>query len=402
MKTTKPTGDCNSSDPGLDDMARLWGGGLGRFFFPAFWLVYLGQTIDGVSKYSHGAGAVVGYLIVAAFAACYLIGLPMGWTEHLRLFWAMFALAILLTVAESFFARGDALVFCVYLAVLAVASRSRYTFPGVVALALVTALAPRFVPHWGGQIDWNDGLTVFLVALAMFGFFKIIQSNFLLAAARAEVARLAAENERSRIARDLHDLLGHSLTTITVKAGLARRLSTRDPERAAVEIAEVEVLTRRTLGEVRAAVSGYRDITLAGELASTRALLHASGIEAALPGAIDIVDSDAVEPLAWVLREAVTNVVRHSRAARCTVTVGPRWIEIIDDGRGGPSAPGNGLTGLVERLETLGGTVEAGGCAAGWRVRAEMSSVSSPREAAVSEPTRGVAVRPDGTATVPA
>ena len=92
-------------------------------------------------------------------------------------------------------------------------------------LALVTGFAPLAVPSWDGSFDYSTALAVLLVSLAMFGFFSIIQSNIALAAARAEVARLAAENERSRIARDLHDLLGHSLTTITVKAGLARRLA---------------------------------------------------------------------------------------------------------------------------------------------------------------------------------
>ena len=114
------------------------------------------------------------------------------------------------------------------------------------------------MPSWHATAQYGNGLAVILVGLAMFGFFSIIRSNAELAAARSEVARLAAENERSRIARDLHDLLGHSLTTITVKAGLARRLAERgDNERAAAEIAGVEELTRRSLADVRAAVSGY-------------------------------------------------------------------------------------------------------------------------------------------------
>jgi two-component system, NarL family, sensor histidine kinase DesK len=209
----------------------------------------------------------------------------------------------------------------------------------------------------------------------MYGFFSVIKSNVELDAARAEVARLAAENERSRIARDLHDLLGHSLTTITVKAGLARRLTERgEAERAAVEIAEVEDLTRRTLGEVRAAVSGYRDVTLAGELASAREVLRASAISLTPPGAVDIVDGSAVEVFGWVVREAVTNVVRHSRAQHCLVNLGPRWIEIADDGRGGIGGAGNGLTGLRNRVGAVGGTLLSSGTLRGWRVRAEVPS----------------------------
>src|SRR6185503_16395215 len=169
-------------------------------------------------------------------------------------------------------------VFCVYLAVLTVAALKGRGVPIVVALTLISALAPRFIPGWGGKINWANGLSVLLVSLAMFGFFKVVESNIALAAARSEVARLAAENERSRIARDLHDLLGHSLTTITVKAGLARKLAEHgDAERAFSEITEVEQLTRRTLGDVRAAVAGHNDVTLAGELASCREVLRAAG-----------------------------------------------------------------------------------------------------------------------------
>ena len=213
----------------------------------------------------------------------------------------------------------------------------------------------------------------------MYGFFSIIQSNIELAEARAEVARLAAENERSRIARDLHDLLGHSLTTITVKAGLARRLAERgEAARATAEITEVEELARRTLGEVRAAVSGYHDVTLTGELASAREVLRAAGIALTLPGSVDVVDREAAELFGWVVREGVTNVVRHSRASHCTIRLGERWIEIVDDGRGGTAGAGNGLTGLRERLAAVGGTVEAGGTGKGWRVRAEVGAVPVP------------------------
>jgi two-component system sensor histidine kinase DesK len=389
MNPDCPPGSAN--DVSLSEATNMWANGRGwkRYFFPAFWLVYLGQAADGVSKHSHGLAALAGYVIIVAFAACYLAALPMGWDgAKYRVFWVLYAVAVGLTVAESFFAGESALVFSVYLAVLTVAARRASGMPAVGALILATALVPRFVPSWGGKINWDGALTVFLVAFAMFGFFMIIRSNIELSAARSEVARLAAENERTRIARDLHDLLGHSLTTITVKAGLARRLSSRDPERAAEEIAAVEQLSRRTLVEVRAAVAGYRDVTLAGELATSREVLRAAGVETVVPGAIDGVDVDAVEPFGWVVREAVTNVVRHARAEHCTITVGPRWIEIVDDGHGaGPGAqPGNGLRGLSERLAAVGGTVTARGRVRGWAVRAELA----PIEAGAADAARTV------------
>jgi two-component system sensor histidine kinase DesK len=230
--------------------------------------------------------------------------------------------------------------------------------------------------------------TIPMVALAMWGFFGLIRTNQALADARAEVARLAAENERTRIARDLHDLLGHSLTTITVKAGLARRLAEKhDNERAAVEIAEVEKLSRSSLADVRSAVAGHRDVTLVGELATAREVLRAAGVVAELPGSVEIVDPALSELFGWVVREGVTNVVRHARAAHCTIRVDRDWIEISDDGRGGIAGAGNGLTGLRERVEAAGGTVQIGGQTySGWRLRVDVPMAAPPSEP-VDDPT---------------
>jgi two-component system sensor histidine kinase DesK len=373
---------------------RAWRSGWRRYVFPGLWLIYLGQTGYGIHQHASGWGAVAGYVILLAFAACYLIALSAGWTGLTRRFWWLYAATLVLTALELPLAHDDAFVFCVYIAVLTVAAATRFTVAIVAALAVVTLVTPRLVPSWGGEFDFQGALTVVLVGLAMYGFFAIIRSNVQLAAARAEVARLAAENERSRIARDLHDLLGHSLTTITVKAGLARRLVTRDPERAADEIAEVEALSRRSLADVRAAVSGYREVTLAGELASAREVLAAAAVTADLPGAVDVVDSRLSELFGWVVREGITNVVRHARAHRCTVTLGPNWIEIVDDGRGGSTGPGNGLLGLRERVEAVGGSVQAGGCPQGWRLRVEVSEPgewpSGPTAEQPAEDSRGL------------
>jgi two-component system, NarL family, sensor histidine kinase DesK len=355
------------------EQRKLWGTGWRRYLFPGLWLIYLGQTVSGVQKHSSGAAAVIGYVIVAAFAAVYILSIPSGWTSRRR-FWPMYGVGFALMIAETFFAHDDAFVMCVYLAVLTVAAMPRHFMPVVFVLALITFCTPWAITSWGGKPDVDGALAVILVSFAMYGFFAVMQSNIALGAARAEVARLAAENERSRIARDLHDLLGHSLTTVTVKSGLARRLAERgETARAVGEISEVESLARRTLGEVRAAVAGYRDVTLAGEIASAAGVLRAAGIEPVLPGAVDIVDEDASELFGWVVREAVTNVVRHSRAAHCTITLGSRWVEIVDDGIGGTGGAGNGLSGLRERLAARGGTIEIGGCPSGWRVRADLA-----------------------------
>jgi two-component system sensor histidine kinase DesK len=365
-----------TADRAFQERTARWAGGWRRWAFPGIWLIYLVQTVSGVHKHSSGAAAVIGYAIVVAFSACYLLAISSGWQHRMDRFWWLYGLTFALTGVEALFAHDDAFVFFVYIAVLTVAALREHAAPVIGVMAALTLVAPKLF-DWGGDLDYTGALSVVLVGLAMYGFFSVIQSNLELAAARAEVARLAAENERTRIARDLHDLLGHSLTTITVKAGLARRLAEREShERAAAEIAEVEALSRRTLTDVRAAVAGHRDVTLAGELATAREVLRAAGIMAELPGSVDVVDSSLSELFGWVLREAITNVVRHAHAARCAVSLGPTWIEIVDDGRGSSAGAGNGLTGLRERVRAHSAhsaTVQAGPASPGWRVRVEVA-----------------------------
>jgi two-component system sensor histidine kinase DesK len=369
-------------DPGRQGMAGLFGAGTdgpgGRLrvlLFPGIWLVYLLQTAAGVGTYSDGAVAALGYAGIAAFGAAYLLAIDAA-RRDARRYRVWFGAMVALTLLEIPVAREDAFVMCVFIAVLLMAGfafrgHGRAAILAIVGMTAVATFLPAAVPAWDAEPDWTMLITLPLVALAMFGFFTILRANRELSEARAEVARLAAENERTRIARDLHDLLGHSLTTITVKAGLARRIAERDPARAAREIGEVEGLTRSALADVRAAVDGYRDVTLAGELASAQEVLRAAGIAAATPRAIEV-DPAHAELFGWVVREGVTNVVRHSRAHTCTIAVGPDWLEIADDGRGGADAPGNGLTGLRERVAAAGGTVRAGSEAGGWRLRVDM------------------------------
>jgi two-component system, NarL family, sensor histidine kinase DesK len=190
---------------------------------------------------------------------------------------------------------------------------------------------------------------------------------------RNELARAAVEQERVRFARDLHDLLGHTLSLIVVKAEVARRLAERDPAAAAREAAEIEQIGRQALAEVREAVTGYRARAFAEELDNARSALGDAGIEATvrlpagdgdLPPAVD-------QAFAWVVREAATNVIKHSgaRTTRIMVENGSGWsLTVRDDGRGrvDGAAEGNGLRGLRERMALLGGTLamsDAGGFA---------------------------------------
>ncbi len=388
-----------ADDPPVDlaeDTATLererWRSGWRRFIFPSIWLVYLAQTAQGISQHNGLGWSIVGYVALLLFGVLYAVAINAGWNAHLDQFWMLFGAMTALVAVEAVLAHEDAFVMFVYLAVLVVAGARRAAPIPILAMALIGTFLPPLVPSWHAGPNYDMLVTIPLVALAMYGFFEIIKGNIALAQARSEVARLAAENERTRIARDLHDLLGHSLTTITVKAGLARRLSTRDPAAAATEIAEVEVLSRRSLAEVRAAVSGYREVTLAGEIATARAVLRASGISADFPGAVDTVLPELQELFGWVVREGVTNVVRHSRATRCTISFGPRAIRIEDDGVGGVPGAGNGLTGLRERVESAGGELQLlPGRGRGWAV-----AVSVPTGGNAAQSTIGQAVAPVG------
>jgi two-component system sensor histidine kinase DesK len=372
---------------------RQWTRGWRPFVFSAALLGYLAYVGGAVAQFSAGAAALAGYVILGAFAAGWLalvyVSAPESgpeserrWVRAPRLWWALYGLLAALFVAELPFARVAGFVLCVYLTIVIVLRLGLRAAPVVAALALGSLVIPVIVPSWHDSLGTAFGavtpVAIPVVALVTFGSGQIIESYRELARARAELARLAAENERIRIARDLHDLLGHSLTTITVKAGLARRLGASDPAAALPEIAEVEILARRSLADVRAAVSNYRDVTLAGELAAGRELLRAAGVTADLPRAVDVVDPAHHELFGWVVREGLTNIVRHAHASSCAVRLESASVEIVDDGVGGAARPGNGLSGLRERVAAAGGVVDAGPLQpAGWRLRASVAAEGS-------------------------
>ncbi|MEJ3403378.1 sensor histidine kinase [Rathayibacter sp. YIM 133350] len=207
---------------------------------------------------------------------------------------------------------------------------------------------------------WSEGLfygpvIILSISMMMASFARVLASMNQLTATQREMERLAAEQERSRVARDMHDILGHSLTVITVKAELARRLMDVDPERARREIGEVEDLSRVALADVRSTVAGFRGVNLVAELAAARSALSSAGITADLPSTTDAVPPERRELAAWVVREGVTNVIRHSGAHLCRVRLDADAIEVADDGIGVASqVPGTGLTGLRERAEAVG------------------------------------------------
>ena len=247
----------------------------------------------------------------------------------------------------------------------------------VVALAAVSLVA-TFVA-WGVGGGPGDGFELGLesvfVGLGVLGLVHLLRAYRDLAAARAEVARLAAADERLRIARDVHDLLGHGLSVIALKAELAARLLPTDPERAAAELGDITSVSRRALEDVREAVAGYRRVTLARELDGARTALEAAGIVVEVAHDAGDLTNEIDEAFAWSVREGVTNIIRHGNANRSSVRTsraeGLATLEIINDGPIVPTEStepnpwgggnvGSGLAGLAERTAATGGWLEAG------------------------------------------
>jgi two-component system, NarL family, sensor histidine kinase DesK len=339
------------------------------WLFAIVWLIYLVPTFQAAWEEHTGARRLIGCLVVVVFAALYVQ--TFYWVRAYRwtgarpmtsaLRWGVLLLEAVLTVVACLIVGQEGTAFVVYLAVMIVlVLPTRPALVTVALLGLATFLSTRYLPGW----KEDDGLvfSTFLATLAIWGITQMITRNRELAEAQEEIAELAVAQERTRFSRDLHDLLGHSLTVITMKTELAGRLVSLDPQRAEREIADVERLARDALADVRAAVAGYRPVTLTTELASARAALETAGIVADLPVAVDDVPGERRELFGWAVREGVTNVVRHSGARHCRVTLSPAGVEIVDDGRGptGSAPGGNGLLGLRERADAVGARVTVG------------------------------------------
>lgn len=224
---------------------------------------------------------------------------------------------------------------------------------------------------------------VVVIGLGNLYFGEMSRKNRALKLSQEEIRKLAVSAERERIGRDLHDLLGHTLTLITVKAELAAKLAERDLAGAAREIRDVERISREALAQVREAVGGYRNGGLTGELANARVALTAANVQFA-----EKVDSPQLSPtqdsvLAMVLREAVTNVVRHSGAQHCRIELenGSRELRLLieDDGHGGKVREGNGLKGMRERLQSAAGQLTIDSSHSGTRLTVLLPANASPK-----------------------
>jgi two-component system, NarL family, sensor histidine kinase DesK len=330
------------------------------WIFAAVWLVFLiFPIVDILGSDRPGRAQLLSLLAIGLYAATYirafvLIGRVETWPEvrsvGIRHGLTMITLALIVGAATGVGALGMA-PFVVSLGMFSLRLVEAMAV-AVASLALVVA-----VPFLAGRPE--DAVVYFSIVLGVAlttGTVRIVEDRT--DERRQHQDQLALMAERDRVARDVHDVLGHSLTVVTVKAELAQRLVSVDPARAQAELAEIQVLTRQALAEIRSTVAGLRIVRLTNELESAATALAGAGIAAHLPDDAGVVDPRHRPVLAWALRESVTNVVRHSHANTCRVEVGANWLTVADDGRGLDGQPeGGGLRGLRDRVMAAGGTV---------------------------------------------
>jgi two-component system sensor histidine kinase DesK len=359
-----------------------------RLAWAAIWLVFLGYPIADIL----GAGysptrAAVAWVCLAGFAATYLFAMWICLSLVPRVATGVLLLPLLALFVEgvtlNLVFRGQWTGLLVYCGVAAGWTlRWRFLVPVLFALGVFMVVTGVLLGYSWADLGFITFLTVAL-GFTMLAFRRLIATVIDLRTARAEVARLAISDERLRISRDVHDILGHSLSVIALKAQVARRLMRSDPDAAAAAVGDVESVARESLAAVRAMVTGYRQRSLAEELQGARDVLDAAGIAFA-------VTRDTVAPpapvdslLAWTVREGVTNVLRHSHANHCEISLessnGGFTVAIVDDGVGGiANAGGSGLHGLRERVGAAGGRVEAGpGERGGFRLQAYVPAAAA-------------------------
>jgi two-component system sensor histidine kinase DesK len=393
-------------------------GGPMRWFFSGVWLIYLIQPVSRLFGQGHSAAWTAGGLAIAAAFCVIYVGVIGAWDSNPRMarrgLAAIFGLAVLACVVYG----SDWLAVWIY-----VSAATGFAFPRRRAALAVLGVGGCYallawLTHAGIDNFLITLLPVVLIGWAMIGFRMQIMLTRELSQARETVAKLAANTERLRLARDMHDLTGQSLSLVTLKSELVKKMLARLPrtserDAALAEVEDIGRVSRQTLHDIREAVSGYRRPTLAIEVITARTALQSAGMhldeDTALTLQSGTFGADAEAALAWCLREAVTNVVRHSGASRCRVRLtrrdGQISLEVRDDGRGiggwaesgQPGRPGSGagsgLRGMSERLGAIGGTLSCGHAEAGGRGFRLVATV--PEAAQAGQPEAAQAGQPE-------
>jgi two-component system sensor histidine kinase DesK len=306
---------------------------------------------------------VLGLVLLAALYAAFMLLGPIIWNESIRT--RLVTIAAYWAVSFLLFPLIGPIAIWMWLLVVSLSAFVNLPLRFAIATSVLVILVQFGI---GAATVFAHGVLFAPIVTAVgaagfIGLGLISRTNVNLRVANDEIARLAVVEERARFGRDLHDVLGHTLTVVTVKSELAQRLVTIDPAKAEIEIADIERLTRSALADLRLAVSNYRETSLDGELVAAKTALDAAGIEAHLPESVPPLDPRQQGVFAWVLREGVTNVIRHSGATACWVTIDDRSLTVADDGCGLDSSAtteGNGLRGLRERGAQAGAELHIG------------------------------------------
>lgn len=327
---------------------------------PLLWVLYLGFFfIDPIVSH---ASARIWFLDLAGAAA--FLGLYFGLFAIERPNPFLHIGGMLLLGALFMPINGGASTFFIFAAAMlpfCFETKTAAIF-GLATVGVVGAIEGLLL-HINGWTLFYSALFPVIIGTGNTFFAERNRMNRRLRKASEEIEHLAKVAERERIARDLHDVLGHTLSVITLKSELAGKLLDRDPQRAGKEIREVEEISRQALSDVRDAIRGYRSKGLVAELAQAKATLETAGVTVQCDAATSVqIPAMQESVLSLAVREGVTNVVRHARAANCRLRLeqfnGSCRLEIYDDGQGFATVEGNGLRGMRERVEMLGGTLE--------------------------------------------
>ena len=340
----------------------------------------------GVARGSNGGvwGAVSAIVSCAClYAACSLSmrRVRQGLTWPGRLSLSLIIIGALTARGAALGVGSPGLQLVVFLAVVLAFSLPWQAAIGPIAILTGTLfLIPRMIPSWSAS---EDAWIALLVAGGACTFGRYIMEQRRVARILEQrTHELEINEERNRMARDMHDILGHSLTVIALKSELAARLVDVAPDQTRTELDEVQSLARSALADVRATVNSYRELSLAGELARATSVLTSAGVRADLPLTVEVVDPELRELFAWVVREGVTNIVRHAHASLCKVKLTTDSIEVADDGIGLDSTgtgDGHGLEGLRQRCQDNGAdlTIEAPSSGSGTVLRVRARRLSS-------------------------
>jgi two-component system sensor histidine kinase DesK len=355
-------GECQASPAGQDvswsEKVSLSPRDKGTGWAPFIWLAYL--SFFFLQPIFDHAGWKEWLLTALASAIFLVLYFGLFWLKHPRSLLHIAGMVVLGLVFAPI-NSGASTFFVFAAAFVPFAVQTERAALGLMAVIVALAGLETLVFHLPGWFFFYGGGLAAAVGGSNIYFAQRNRTLSKLRMANDEIEHLAKVAERERIARDLHDVLGHTLSVIILKSELAGKLMDRDPQRAGTEIREVEQISRQALSEVRDAIRGYRSQGLAAELVRAKSTLETAGVVVKCEAAKLSLPALQESVLSMAVREAVTNVVRHAQARACSLRLqqqnGSCRLDIEDDGRGGSQSEGNGLSGMRERVEMLGGTL---------------------------------------------